>query len=835
MRAILLLVIFLTAGLSDLKAQSITNAGKDFWLAFTEVIDSTDAIYWVNISGSRNANGTVSVPGSSFSQNFSITPGSITRVNIPDTLAFIKGSDVIVPRAIHITANEDIVVYAINYRRVRHEASLVLPSTAIGNRYRVLTHFSEIKGNRLWQSEFNIVTGPDSVDVQITPKGDVAGGRDSGLTYTITIPPNSVYQAQADSVQDDLTGSLIQTVDPSQNVAVFAGNEWSTVVCRPNSDPLYEQMFPVSTWGRDYMVVPTTTVFKDYYRIVADFDSTEIYRNDTLRTILSAGDYYDDTITFAAKYSSNKPIAVAQFLITGQFGCSQNTSTDPSMIILNSNEQMFLDSITFFAVDTNQLNRHYVNILTRTNDTNSIVLDGINQSGWTVFTADTNYSYLSVQVNPGSHTLTTSGCGFLAYSMGYGNAVSYAYAAGVLLVDLNNQVTFSNLTSGSDTVCINDTLQFALATLGNPVSFNWDFDDGTIDTIARPRKKFDTSGTFIYRVIIEYQCFTDTLFDTLEVTSSPFVDLGSDTVLCSSNALTLDALNPGLFHVWSTGDTTRQIEVLRSGTYSVSVTNKICFDSDTISVEIPSGGASFQWFPLDPNKQELCTGDTILFFSTYVDTPLSKNFDMYNGDIIRDENGQIIYAYEEGGTYIVKLLAEFICDGKPAIFEYPDTIEVKQQPIVNLGPDTSLCLRDTFRLEAGGQASNYVWSPNGETSSFIQVIESGTYSVLANNGSCFDQDEVFIEVPSGLLVPNVFTPDNDGVNDFFRIEGINKCQDYEMLIYNRWGQLVFQTNLVHGNGWDGRSFTGEEVPEGIYFFLLRRNGESYTGNLTLMR
>lgn len=817
------------------RTQSITNAGTDFVLAFTETLDSTDVIFWVNISGSQNATGTVDIPGTGFTRNFSVTPGSISRVDIPSNLAFIRGSDTLVSRAIRVRSSNDVVVYALMYRRFRHEASLVLPTSAVGNRYRVISYHSEIKNTRLYQSEFNIVTSNDSVEVEITPSANIRGGRSAGVPYRVKIPPYSVYQAQADSVRDDLTGSLIETVDPRQNISVFGGNEWSTVVCRPNSDPLYEQMFPVSTWGKEYLVVPTNTVFKDYYRVIADEDSTEVYRNDTLVANLSSGQFYDDTLTYAAEYRSNKPIAVAQFLITGQLGCSPNPQTDPSMIVLNSNEQMFLDSITFFAVDTNQLDTHYVNILTRTTDTATIFLDGIQQSGFTVFNADTNYAYVSVSVSPGSHTLVTSGCGFLAYSMGYGRAVSYAYAAGVLLVDLDNQVKFSNLTSGSDTVCINDSLQFQLATLGTPISFNWDFGDGTGDTTATPKKKYDTAGTFAYSVIIEYQCFVDTLYDTLEITPSPIVDLGGDTVLCASNRIELDAGNRGMFHVWSTGDTSQSIEVIRSGIYSVSVTNAICFDADTISVDIPIKGASYQWFPIDPNKQNICSGDTLLFFSSYVDTPLTKIFNMDDGNLIPDLDGDLSYSFDEGGQYIVTLEADYFCDGRRVTFEYPDTINVSTQPQTDLGEDTTLCLRDTFRLEAGGQAETYLWSPNGETTSSIKVIESGLYSVLTANGSCISEDEIFVEIPTELTVPNVFTPDGDGLNDFFRLEGINTCQDYEMSVYNRWGELIFFTDMVHGSGWDGRTFAGREAPEGVYFFVLKRNGENYHGTVSLLR
>lgn len=827
-------VFFVICSLTS-SAQSITNAGTDFWLAFTQMMDSTDARYWVNISGSQNANGTVEIAGTGFSQSFSITPGSITRVNIPSNLAFIKGSDVIVPRAIRINSTNNIVVYAVTYRQFRHEASLVLPKSALGTRYRAMSYYSTTRGGRLWKSEFNVVSGEDTVDVEITPTANIGGGRAAGIPYVVRIPPRSVYQAQADSVQDDLTGTLIRSLDPNKKIAVFSGNEWTDVVCPGTLDPLYEEMFPVSTWGREYLVVPTATVNKDYYRVMADEDSTVLLRDGVQVAILAAGQFFEDTLLTSAKYSSNKPISLAQFLITGSGGCSPNPRTDPSMIMLNSNEQMFLDSITFFAVDTNQLDTHFVNVLTRTNDTAVVFLDGLRLSGFQTFPSDTEYSYVSVSVSPGSHTLVTSGCGFLAYSMGYGNAVSYAYAAGVLLVDLNNQVTFSNLSRGSDTVCVNDTLQFSLATLGTPLSFHWDFDDGTTDTVANPRKKYALNGSYIYTVIIEYQCFIDTLFDTIEITNSPIVDLGSDTVLCSSNALDLDAANPGMVHVWSTGDTSRRITVLQSGTYSVSVTNRICFDSDTIEVEIPLKGASYQWFPTDPDKLNVCSGDTILLFSSYVVPALSSEYDMDDGNRIPDRNGQIQYSFEKGGSYVVDLLADFMCNSKRVTFVYSDTIEVTQMPRVDLGKDTSFCLTDSYELMAGAGAERYLWEPGGETSPSIEVTQTGTYSVLAGSGSCIAKDEVFVEIPSELAIPNVFTPDGDGTNDLFRVEGINLCQDYDMYIFNRWGNLIYHTNLVHGAGWDGRTFSGEEASEGVYFFVLSRNGESYRGSLSLLR
>ena len=105
---------------------------------------------------------------------------------------------------------------------------------------------------------------------------------------------------------------------------------------------------------------------------------------------------------------------------------------------------------------------------------------------------------------------------------------------------------------------------------------------------------------------------------------------------------------------------------------------------------------------------------------------------------------------------------------------------------------------------------------------------------------------IFLEVPAGIgniIVRDgsvdcleeriVITPDGNGSNDEFIINCIEELQDTHLEVYNRWGQLVFETDN-YDNTWEGTSQNGELLPEGPYFFVLdyRDNG---SGNMTQFR
>src|SRR5690606_24262700 len=88
-------------------------------------------------------------------------------------------------------------------------------------------------------------------------------------------------------------------------------------------------------------------------------------------------------------------------------------------------------------------------------------------------------------------------------------------------------------------------------------------------------------------------------------------------------------------------------------------------------------------------------------------------------------------------------------------------------------------------------------------------------------------------------IPNAFTPDGDGHNDYFFPRALlsENLSRFKMQVFNRWGQVVFETNRPNGRGWDGR-LNGEVQPMGVYLYRIEAdfsNGrqEQYSGNVTL--
>ena len=127
---------------------------------------------------------------------------------------------------------------------------------------------------------------------------------------------------------------------------------------------------------------------------------------------------------------------------------------------------------------------------------------------------------------------------------------------------------------------------------------------------------------------------------------------------------------------------------------------------------------------------------------------------------------------------------------------------------------------------------NYYWNfGNGELSNAINPIEDfeepGFYLVnllVVDANGCRDSVRQEVQIPEELIFPDAFSPNGDGVNDVLQIQSSGMKQ-FALQIFDRWGNLLFETNKP-GYYWDGRTASGELVPAGTYFVLLRAEGPS---------
>ena len=116
------------------------------------------------------------------------------------------------------------------------------------------------------------------------------------------------------------------------------------------------------------------------------------------------------------------------------------------------------------------------------------------------------------------------------------------------------------------------------------------------------------------------------------------------------------------------------------------------------------------------------------------------------------------------------------------------------------------------------------------------------YRVVAvrnlNDQTISTSNTVSVEKPYALYAPNAFSPDSDGINDFFKISG-QGILDFQIEIYNRWGQMVYKSDDL-SKGWNG-TFNGENLPTGTYVYKIKNikngNGEELvkTGTVALVR
>jgi len=108
-------------------------------------------------------------------------------------------------------------------------------------------------------------------------------------------------------------------------------------------------------------------------------------------------------------------------------------------------------------------------------------------------------------------------------------------------------------------------------------------------------------------------------------------------------------------------------------------------------------------------------------------------------------------------------------------------------------------------------------------------------------GGCSGTDSVLVDKDCYVNIPNSFTPDGDGTNDYFLPRQFlsRSINAFKMSIFNRWGQVIYESSTLGGRGWDGK-FNSKDQPQGVYVYIIDvtfDNGvkEHYTGNVTLLR
>jgi gliding motility-associated-like protein len=170
---------------------------------------------------------------------------------------------------------------------------------------------------------------------------------------------------------------------------------------------------------------------------------------------------------------------------------------------------------------------------------------------------------------------------------------------------------------------------------------------------------------------------------------------------------------------------------------------------------------------------------------------------------------------------------------------------------VNVSPNLLILPEDSFAfvnpIVAGGTAPyQYHWSPIQNiscTNCATPIVIKGTGDnvtylfTVTDAFGCESNDSVVVKSKmclDGELIPNVFSPNGDGVNDVFVLPKICSGTDYSLQIFDRWGLVIYDT-FLRNNSWDGKTSQGEEAPTGTYFVIIKVNGKSFKQFIHLFR
>lgn len=368
---------------------------------------------------------------------------------------------------------------------------------------------------------------------------------------------------------------------------------------------------------------------------------------------------------------------------------------------------------------------------------------------------------------------------------------------------------------GNDTtICSPDAVTFDLS------ATNY---DGYIWQDGSNGKQYtsNTSEQVIISITDNNQCtFSDTV--NVQVNNTPILSLGSDKTSCNGESINLSSPFPASGYLWSNGAMSPAISVNTAGTYWLRVTQDgICFATDTIIINTPEAPQ------LELGKDTAICANLPLELSAE-----SSNADQYLWST--DDKGSTIFVNDSGYYWVQVKLGQCL---------YSDSVLVTPKPSasLDLGSDTSICRGDTFSLNGSlPSAVSFQWS-DGFQDSTRTISEPGIYrlQVIFENGcETIGEIEIFESIcATTLIMPNVFSPNNDGINDLFEVYQLSGIESADIRIYNRWGERMYIGTLE--TPWAG-NINGRLCPSGPYFYTVEfvdvyGNTSFERGSLTLIR
>lgn len=397
--------------------------------------------------------------------------------------------------------------------------------------------------------------------------------------------------------------------------------------------------------------------------------------------------------------------------------------------------------------------------------------------------------------------------------------------------------------------CIEDTVVFKNNSIQN--TFNkWYFGDGKGDTAKNPTHIYAVQGVYNVKLVVTNGVCKDSVthqVNTLHPIKAQFkVD---DDSVCADQLITFTNQSAGTnaTYFWNFGDSTTSTATNPTHTYPIpgyytvmlAVKDDVpCYDTFYMPIVVDT----IPYINFTMSDSNLCEGKGITFYGDYLHSGSTRIiWDFGDGNFFLNKE-DILHAYDTAGNITINFIAQYRnCPDAT----FTKNVTIRPFPQINLGKDTTMCPNSSPLLlgdfiNAGNPTASWLWN-TGETSSSIFARHPGIYTTRVTLDGCENSDSIEVFKDCYLDIPNSFTPNGDGTNDYFLPRQLlsKGAKDFKMSVFNRWGQLIFQTTKLDGRGWDGK-FNDVDQPNGVYVYTIEvtfkdDNTENYQGNVTLLR
>jgi gliding motility-associated-like protein len=397
-----------------------------------------------------------------------------------------------------------------------------------------------------------------------------------------------------------------------------------------------------------------------------------------------------------------------------------------------------------------------------------------------------------------------------------------------------------NTLCGDESVTIDATI----TDIGGTATIDWP--SPGVDDVTSNTYSYTTPQDLSLTVTITNECGSQDAVFNIVAQFEPQVIVFDDEVLCEGGIVPLDPIannTPDLIYNWTLDggflSEASEFDANSTGTYCVTVSNE-CFPTGVETCAEISIAGEIDPFP---ELNAFCAGETegVIFVNGTDDTwtiVWSDGTEGISNTFNASDNGGFSATVTDPGNCNTETFTGNVYFGS-----IPET-NPEPTELVTLCPEIS----NIFSMNAG-DAFVYTWSVNCAGENIVlsgnddlnlvssQLSQDCWGQVLTINGSAtnpcgsgFTSFDVVID-PCEITIPNVFTPNGDADNRDFSIEGLDVYDDVQLFVYNRWGNLIYESTDYQSGGWKA-----DDEAEGTYWYvLILPNGRDYNGSVTLLR